>query len=301
MGVATYLEGSVNNALATYVVTYSDAVVTVMTPIALTAVTGYVMWTGFHVMRGEAKDSVSTLIWRWFRVALIAGLALSGPEYRSIVTEGLVGIQGAFATAFGGAGTVGGTIDLMITPFYQLAAMMMSDGTVGVVPQFGFLIAATIAAVAGILMGFVAMGIYLVAKVSLALLFAIGPAFIFCAMFPATQRYTESWLSSVLGTVFTNVLIMAVLTFLASIIGTACANVVAGYSTTQVLTDAVGLLLLSASSAYLLLNIQSLGAGLAGTLSLGNPGGEAASLAAGAVRALVRRMRGSGSSQSNQG
>lgn len=291
MGVASYFENSVNNALTTYVVDFSDAVITQLVPIAVTAVTGYVMWTGFSVMRGEAKDSVSTLIWRWFRVALIAGLALSGPEYRNIVKDGLDGIQGAFGVAFGAGPTVGATIDNMIDPFYSLSAMIMTEASTGVLPQFSLFIAGFISAMAGLLMAFVALGILLVAKVSLALLFAVGPAFIFCAMFPITQRYAESWLSSALGAVFTNVLIMAVVAMLSSILRTACANIITSYGTTSVLTDVIGLFVLSASAAYVLLNIQSLGAGLAGALSLGNPGGDAAALATGGLRGLVRALR----------
>ena len=85
MGMATYIEQSVNNALDHYVVTSSDAVIGVLTPVAVTAMTLYVMWTGFQVMRGDVQEPVTALVWRWFRVALITGLTLNGPQYRSLV------------------------------------------------------------------------------------------------------------------------------------------------------------------------------------------------------------------------
>jgi len=274
MGMATYIEQSVNNALDHYVVTSSDAVIGVLTPVAITAMTLYVMWTGFQVMRGDVQEPVTSLIWRWFRVALITGLTLNGPQYRSLVKEGLDGIQEAFAAAFGGVLSMGGTIDQMADPFTTLMETLFTEASSGLVPQFSLFIAGAICATASIVMAFVAMGLFLVAKVSLALLLAVGPVFIFCAMFPVTQRYAENWLSSSLVAVFTNVLIMAVITFLASLLRNACLHVLQAYSTTSILADVVGLLFLSITAAYVLLHVASLGASLAGGLSFGNPGGD---------------------------
>ncbi len=117
MGMGTYIEQSVNNALDHYVVTSSDAVINVLTPVAVTAMTLYVIWTGFQVMRGDVQEPVTALVWSWFRVAIITGLTLNGPQYRSLVKEGLDGIQEAFASAFGGVLSMGGTIDQMADPF----------------------------------------------------------------------------------------------------------------------------------------------------------------------------------------
>jgi len=255
MGMATYIEQSVNNALDHYVVTSSDAVIAVLTPVAVTAVTLYVMWSGFQVARGDVQEPVTALVWRWFRVALITGLTLNGLQYRSLVKEGLDGIQEAFASAFGGVLSMGGTIDQMADPFTTLMETLFTEASSGLVPQFSLFIAGAICATASIVMAFVAMGVFLVAKVSLALLLAVGPAFIFCAMFPVTQRYAENWLSSSLVAVFTNVLIMAVITFLASLLRNACLHVLSVYSTTSILADVVGLLFLSITAAYVLLHV----------------------------------------------
>ena len=86
---------------------------------------------------------------------------------------------------------MGGTIDQMADPFTTLMETLFTEASSGLVPQFSLFIAGAICATASIVMAFVAMGLFLVAKVSLALLLAVGPAFIFCAMFPVTQRYAE--------------------------------------------------------------------------------------------------------------
>lgn len=207
---------------------------------------------------------------------MITGLALNGPTYQAIVTDGLEGIQGAFASAFGGGPTVWGRpLDHMAAPFYSLMEQLFTDGSVGLVPKFSLYIAGTLAGVAALAIGFIALGMYLVAKVSLAILLAIGPAFIFCAMFPVTQRYAESWLSAALASVFVNVLIMATVSFMTSIVYTACTQILAGYSTTSIVVDTCGLLLLPLTCAYVLIHLQSLGATLAGSMSFGDPGGSA--------------------------
>ena len=67
MGIGTFVEGVIATSLNNYVTTYSHAVIGVLQPVAVTAVTSYVLWTGFQVMRGEAQDTVSALVWKWFR------------------------------------------------------------------------------------------------------------------------------------------------------------------------------------------------------------------------------------------
>ena len=144
MGIGTFVEGAIDTSLTHYVTTYSHAVIGVLQPVAVTAVTSYVLWTGFQVMRGEAQDAVSSLVWKWFRVAMMTGLAFHGPTYQAIVTDGLEGIQGAFATAFGGGPTVGATVDHMAAPFYSLMEQLFTDGSVGLVPKFSLYIAAVV-------------------------------------------------------------------------------------------------------------------------------------------------------------
>ena len=72
MGMATYIEQSVNNALDHYVVTSSDAVIGVLTPVAVTAVTLYVLWTGSTWLGAPRSDG---------GLALVLALALTLPGY----------------------------------------------------------------------------------------------------------------------------------------------------------------------------------------------------------------------------
>lgn len=275
MSVATWLENSVNAAMATYVVTYSDAVIAVFTPVVLTVLGIYVFWTGYQVMSGLVEDSLGAVFRRWLRYAIISGIALNGPVYRSIVQDGLEGIQGAFGTALGAGPTVGSAVDGMLDPFIAMANTLWSTAMTGLLwPAFNLLFAGFFYSVAGSLMAIVSLCLALIAKIILSVLFAIGPVFLFCALFPTTQRYAENWLMTAFGAVFTNVMLVASITVLTSITRVACQHALTNYGGPNPVSDSIGVLLVSASCAYILMHAQSVASGLAGGLAIGNLGNE---------------------------
>ena len=85
MGIATSLETGVDTLLNNYVTTKSAAVSAAIAPVALTGVTVYVILMGFAIMRGEAHDSLHTFLWRSFKIAFVAGVALSAGEFQNSV------------------------------------------------------------------------------------------------------------------------------------------------------------------------------------------------------------------------
>jgi type IV secretion system protein VirB6 len=143
------------------------------------------------------------------------------------------------------------------------------------VPQFSLFIAGAICATASIVMAFVAMGLFLVAKVSLALLLAVGPGLhllrdvsrhpALCGELAVQRAGRRLHQCPHHGGHHVSRKPAA----------NACLHVLSAYSAASILADVVGLLFLSITAAYVLLHVASLGASLAGGLSLGNPGGDA--------------------------
>lgn len=270
-----WLENAVNTMLMNYVITNSDAVIAVFTPVVLTVLGIYVFWTGYQVMSGLVEDSLGAVFRRWLRYAFISGIALNGPVYRSIVQDGLEGIQGAFGNVFGTGPTVGTAVDGMLTPLVTLTNTVWSSAMTGLLwPAFNLLIAGFFYAVAGALMATISLSLALIAKIILSVLLAIGPIFIFCALFPTTQRYAENWVMTAFGAVFTNVILMAVITVLTNIVRFVCQHVLTNYNVMNVVSDSIGVLLVSATCAYILMHAQSVASGLAGGLAIGNLGNE---------------------------
>ncbi|MGC4097978.1 MAG: type IV secretion system protein [Nitrospira sp.] len=273
--MGTWLENAVNTMLLNYVVKNSDAVIAVFTPIVLTALGIYVFWTGYQVMSGLVEDSLGAVFRRWLRYAIVSGIALNGQVYRSIVQDGLEGIQGAFGAAFGMGPTVGSAVDGMLDPFLTMTNTLWSTAMTGLVwPAFNLMIAGVFYAVAGALMAIVSLCLSLLAKIILSVLLAIGPVFMFCALFPTTQRYAENWVMTAFGAIFTNVMLVATITVLTSIVRSVCQGALTSYSVGNPVSDSIGVLLVAASCAYILMHAQSVASGLAGGLAIGNLGNE---------------------------
>lgn len=234
-------------------------------------------------------------------MAIVAGLALSIGEYGNVVVNGVLALQSGLVSAMGGAPSVGGLIDTMTDPYTKLVEALMSAGTAGMMPKFSLILAAVLVAVAQAILFPIALGMYLLAKVGLALLLAVGPIFVACALFPATQRFTESWLSATLSMVLTSVLLAASIGMVGTLAGEFAAAVLAQVGSTAFLADVVALLLLSIALVIVVLNVNTLAAAITGGVSLSGVGRDAGRAAlrgisggASAVAGLAAR-RGSGS------
>jgi type IV secretion system protein VirB6 len=272
MGIATKLEAAIDLMLNTYVSGVSSTLCSDLTPVAISGFTIYLLLMGFAVMRGQTQDSVQTIAWRCAKVGFICGLALSAGDYNNLAVGGIQGIQGVFTNAFGGVPSIGALIDNMSAPYDALGQSLYSQATTGFMPNFSLLLAAGMVAIAQAVLFVVGLGLYLLAKVTLALTFAIGPAFILCAMFPATQRFTESWLGQALNSVMLNVLIAASITMLTSFASQFAQAVQNNLGTSALVNDIMALLLVSGSLAVVMLNFNSIAGALAGGASISGIG-----------------------------
>lgn len=272
MGVAASIEAAIDVMLNGYVLSKSAALCAALVPLALTGVTIYIITMGWAIMRGEANDTLTTAFWKFFKIAFISGIALSAGEYATTIVDGIQGIQSALIQAFGGTTTIGGLIDQGAQPFADLGDVLYSDAVTGVFPNFMLLIAAGLVAIAEFFLFIIALGTYLIAKVSLALVLAVGPVFIFCALFPATQRFAESWLGQALSFVFLNVLIAAGITMLTSSARKYAAHILAHYDAAAIMQDTLGLVLMSGALGVVMLNLSTIASALSGGASISGVG-----------------------------
>ena len=275
MGIATIAETLVDAQLNAFVSSKSAAISGLLVPIALTAITIYVIIIGYAVMRGESHDPLHTVLWKFFKISFIVGIALTAGQYQALVIGGINGLQSAITSTFGAA-SLGGVIDNVTVPYESLGNALWSEATTGVFPHFALLAAAGFVAMAQFFIVVVALGMYLMAKISLALVLAIGPIFIFCAIFPATQRFTEQWLGQALQFVFINVLLAAAISMLFSIAQIFAQQVQDNLGATQVIGDTLSLLTISAGLCVVVLNFQSIASALSGGVGLQGLGREIA-------------------------
>lgn len=272
MGIATKIEQSIDLLLANYVTSKSAAVCGALVPLALTGVTIYIITIGWAIMRGDAQDSFHTALWKMFKIAMIVSIALTAGNYQAYAVNFIEGIQGAFITAFGNAATIGGLIDNMAKPYDDLGQKLWSEATTGFWPNFSLLAAAGIVAVAQAFLFVVGLGMYLLAKVSLALVLAVGPAFIFCALFGPTQKYTESWIGQAMQFVLLNVLVGASIAMLTSFASQFAAHINNNVGATAIIKDVLALLMCSGALAIVMLNLSTIASALSGGASISGIG-----------------------------
>ena len=207
MGIAQEVETAISFLLDSFVSTKSAALCAAIVPIALTGATIYVIVMGFAIIRGEANDSLQTFLWKSFRMAFVAAISLSVGTYQSMIIDGSDGLVGALLQSLSGFDTVGALVDDIAKPFSELGEQIWSKAVVGFWPNFGLIAAAGGVAIAEFLMVAIGLGFFLMAKVALALVLAIGPVYVMCAMWPATEKYTESWIGQVLNYIVLKVLV----------------------------------------------------------------------------------------------
>lgn len=273
MSFATEIEQAADVLLDGFVTQKSADLASALTPVAFVGFSLYIIVLGYGAARGQLRDPLMAPLGKFMRFAIVATLALMAGQYQSLAVDGLRGIESGLIGALSGTSTVGAAIDTFMVPFNELSRIMGQELSEQMVPDLLLLLTMGIVVAAEVIIVGIGLGYYLLAKIALALLFAIGPAFILCAAFPPTQRYTESWLGQVLNFILLNVLIVGAFTLVATLAEQFAHSVLSTYSQGgQILRDAIALLILCASLAILMLNLSAIAMGLAGGVALG--GGE---------------------------
>lgn len=272
MGIAQQVEEAIELLLESFVSSKSAALCAALVPIALSGATIYVVVMGFAIMRGETNETLQSFLWRLFRMALIASIALSVGMYQDIVITASDGIVGALLHSMSGFESVGALVDNIAEPFATLGQQIWSKAVVGFWPHFGLIAAAGAVAIAELLVVSVGLGFYLMAKVALALLLAMGPVYILCAMWPSTEKYTESWIGQVLNYVILKVLIGVCILMLTDFASSFAAHIQVNADAVNVIKGTSALLICCGALTIVMFNLPQLASALAGGASISGIG-----------------------------
>jgi type IV secretion system protein VirB6 len=272
MGIGQAVEAAVDGMLQTFVASKSEALCVAIVPIALTGATIHLLIMGLAIIRGEANDPLHTFVWKCFRTALIASIALSVGTYQSTIIVGANGIEGALIEAMSGAASVGQLVDDMAQPFADLGQQLWSKAVVGFWPNLGLVAAAGSVSIAEFFIIAIGLGFYLLAKVALSLVFAVGPAFVLCAMWPGTEKYTESWIGQVLNFVILKVLVAASMAMLMTFASQFAGHINVNQDAVNVIKATSALVICSGALGVVMLNLPQLASALAGGASISGIG-----------------------------
>lgn len=154
----------------------------------------YIVLYGFAILRGAIAEPVMDFAVRSMKLVFIYTIATT-PAYATYVTTPLfIELPSTLASAISGgaAVTAGEAFDELINYAGYLADKVSQEGTA--FDPAPWIVAGTVFVI-GAAASALGFGVVLVAKIALALLVALGPIFIGCALFEATRRYFFGWLS----------------------------------------------------------------------------------------------------------
>ena len=210
----------VDDRINTFRDNFMQNAMSVVASVALVLFTAWIMVQGFRILTGQSREPLMGLVVNASRNTLIliaAGtMALGGSSIQTFFTDTMAsGINGMVT---GNNDKPEKVIDKNLA--YTAVAMAAIDGAQGLndvtsadnVAAAGRASLIAMLGVAGPPMTAAAM--LLMYKVALALFIGLGPIFIMCLMFKATEQMFWSWLKYGLGTLFS----MAVLSFMVSIV-----------------------------------------------------------------------------------
>ncbi|MEW5687698.1 MAG: type IV secretion system protein [Pseudomonadota bacterium] len=177
----------------------------------------YVLLYGFAILRGAISEPLMDFAIRSVKLALVVMLATT-PAYGSWIAQPLFhGLPDALARAVGGGavGDAGAAFDQFFNRAAFLGEKIAEQVTLTdwlpLLMSGGVWTCGALAAALG-------FGIVTLAKVALALLVALGPIFIACALFEASRRYFFGWLSQAVNYLVLFALILAVFQMVLAIV-----------------------------------------------------------------------------------
>lgn len=169
----------------------------------------YVLLYGFAILRGAIAEPMMDFAVRSVKLALIAMLATTA-AYGEWITQPLFHVL-PDTLARGISGAAAGDAGAAFDQFFGRAAYLGQKTAKETTPMnwLPLLVSGSVFVI-GALAAALGFGITVLSKVALALLVALGPIFIACALFEATRRYFFGWLGQAVNYLVLYALILAI-------------------------------------------------------------------------------------------
>ena len=209
--------GFIDARLELFLSTRLASVLAEIGPAVRAAVALYIILYGIAILRGAIAEPVMDFAIRGVKLVILSLLATT-VAYQDYVTEPLFRIlPETLARALSGPQTesLGGAFDDFYARAAYLAETVADEASLTNITPWLMSAAVYGAGAAAAAVGF---GIVLLAKIALALLIALGPIFVACALFEATRRYFFGWLSQALNYIILFALILAVLQLILALV-----------------------------------------------------------------------------------
>ncbi|MEO7853935.1 MAG: type IV secretion system protein [Rubrivivax sp.] len=201
----TWVGAQFDAILSTYVLGVVSALMTAIAPIALAAMTLWVVFYGWAVLRNEVSETLPNFMWKVFKIGVVLAFALQAGFYIANVADTADALATGVAATFLPAAVNPLTIAspyAMLDAFNDQANLLVLDLLKNAgITRLDLLFAAVVCSIGNVIFLCIALFVVSLAKLLLTFVIAVGPIFMLCLAWRPTQRFFDSWLSMVLNTV----------------------------------------------------------------------------------------------------
>jgi type IV secretion system protein VirB6 len=241
---------------------------------ALVGCTLYILVMGLTIVFGAESAPFYTFLRTSLKIVIVAAFALSAEGYLGGIVEALKGLETGLVHAMNrGAGqapdNLFAQIDLMLKEGFDRSMACFEVAYDKGVWNPGAAISWALAALFfGLAVAAVAVfggSIVLLSKMALTILFALGPVFVLCLMFPQTSGFFHRWFGEVLSFTLQNVIVSVVLSFSLEVFKSFISTTnIQGSGDTNIFIAALQVAVMGFVMVYFLAKSGALASGLSG-------------------------------------
>ena len=200
--------GALDSATATFVSDSVTRLVHTIYPWALASVTLYVTFYAFMLMTSRLREPVWDGLLKCAKIMMISALALNADTYLTWVVETLQGFEASMTAAVLGREDVtlwealDGALDSGFSLVQICTLRAIDAGWMHIGAMCVWLMAGIIIALSFGLMVIAGGAMIFIASALLKIVFALGPFFLLCLMFPMTRSWFDGWFGKAITYIF---------------------------------------------------------------------------------------------------
>ena len=214
---------TIQDGISTYSSSVSDTLITELTPIFILGVTIYICLKGYMFMSGRAENSIPDTVISLMKIGLISYLFVNTGNFIKYGVNFIKGTQDFLLKALPSSSSTKPTevwtiLDNLWETIDKGSQALLDTYTALDGWDFGscLLLVATIFIYLfmAAYLTFAALGVLIIATISLEIVLGFGPLFCGLLMFPLTRSWFDGWLKACMTYVFTMVIMAAVITLI---------------------------------------------------------------------------------------
>lgn len=280
MSIITDFFNKIDATGGTFVVSSYDALATAIQVPLSSAMVLYFCYLGYMLATGYLQLTTFEIVTRMVRLFLIYALLVGWGQFTAIIYSLFNKLPSNIAAVLNGTNGLGSGDDSYVGTQLSIAYDTITDLADSIIeksPGWSSMILYSFMAVIVLLFGMFFIGIstavVIAAKMTLWIVFALGPIFILMAMFDQTRQYFSGWINYLVQIAATITISYVFLSFYLFVLKDSMAQLsVVASSAETVLSHISGIILLMIVGSYVIMQVPAIAAALIGGMAMGISG-----------------------------